>query len=76
MALREGRGELARAEAALARVDALRRDLVDTLRAELETALLQREAAYARWLLMDEAVRAAEEVARLEGRAFALGSSD
>ncbi len=76
VALREGRGELARAEAALARVDALRRDLVDTLRAELETGLLQREAAYARWLLMDEAVRAAEEVARLEGRAFALGSSD
>ncbi len=76
LALRKGRGELARSDAALQRIDAERRLLADTIAAEVREVRRARDLAYARWELSVLAVARAVEVAELERRAFQLGASD
>ncbi len=76
LALRKGRGELARTDAARERLSAERRYVADTVRADVQTVVRTRTQAETRWTLSATAVQHAARVAELERRAFDLGSSD
>ena len=76
LAFRKGRGERARARAALDRVEAERRGRRDQVTLDVQAAVVARDAALARWRLAEAGAEQAAEVARLERRAFGLGSSD
>jgi outer membrane protein TolC len=76
LAFRKGRGERARARAALERVEAERRGRTDRVRLDVEAAVVARDAALERWRLAEQGAAQAAEVARLERRAFELGNSD
>lgn len=76
LALRKGRGELARSTAALDRLDAERRLLRDSIAAEVQEVHRTRALVQQRWEQSVAAVDRAETVAELERRAFQLGASD
>jgi outer membrane protein, heavy metal efflux system len=76
LAFRKGRGERARARAALERVEAERRGRRDRVSLDVRAHVLGRDAALARWRLAEAGADRAQEVARLERRAFELGGSD
>jgi len=76
LALRKGRGELARSRAAIDRLTAEQRLLRDTVSAEVQELYRARVLAVARWEHAVSAVQRAEQVAELERRALELGSSD
>ena len=76
LAFRKGRGERARARAALERVEAERRGRTDRVRLDVEAAVVARDAALERWRLAEQGAAQAAEVTRLERRAFELGNSD
>ena len=76
LALRKGRGELARSRAAMDRISAERRLLRDEVSAQVRDLHRARGLAVTRWQHAAAAVERAEKVAELERRAFQLGSSD
>jgi len=76
LALRKGRGELARSRAAFDRLAAERRWLVDQITAEVRALIQARALALTRWEHASAAVSHAREVAHLETRALELGASD
>ncbi len=73
---RKGRGEQARASAAIDRLEAERRALTDQITVEVEASALRREAAAAQAEALAIAADRAREAAALEQRAFDLGASD
>lgn len=76
LALRKGRGELARSRAAVERLQAERRGLADAVRADVLGAHAQHRAAVQAWAVRQESAEQAATVAAMERTAFSLGSSD
>lgn len=76
LALRKGRGERARALAAVSRLQAERRGLRDAVRAEVQQAHQAWRRAVSAWELQQSSAAMAAQVAELEREAFQLGSSD
>ncbi len=76
LALRKGRGERARALAAVERLQAERRGLADEVRAEVLQAHQAWTRAVEAWSYQQRSAAQAAEVARREREALALGASD
>lgn len=76
LALRKGRGQLQAREASLVAAEAEARLAMDTVQAEVATALAIRERAGERAASARIAAQRAREVLELERRRYALGGSD
>lgn len=74
--LREARGERARAEAALTKIQTETNALRQSISLEVTASIARVDAAAERWRLAEQSVKLAREVLTLEREAFEFGSSD